>query len=67
MKADLVFDLPDEDADLRHALAGSKLVGVILDANQLIRSYKKHGGSQERLIECLDELMWEGLKLAGES
>ena len=42
MKATLNFTLPDEDAEFRHAISGSRAVAVLFDLDQWLRARIKY-------------------------
>lgn len=56
MKATLHFTLPDEDAEFRHAISGSRAIAVLFDLDQWLRARIKYSGDDvpEDVIEAFE-------------
>ena len=58
MKATLQFTLPEDDAEFRHAISGSRAIGVLFDLDQLLRAQIKHSDDtvSEDVIEAFENI-----------
>jgi len=64
MKAILEFELPEDSAEMRYALAGLDALLVLSDLDNELRSLLKHGagafaGLDEKTIERVREWVWD--------
>jgi len=59
MKATLEFKLPEEDREHLDAINGTKWKIVLLDFDETLRRYIKHGHSFVSVEDCLDSLRAE--------
>lgn len=56
MKATLHFAFPDDDADFRHAISGSRAIGVLFALDQWLRARIKYSNETvpEDVIEAFE-------------
>lgn len=59
MKATLEFQLPEEEQEHLDAINGTKWKVVLMDFDETLRRYIKHGHSFVSVEDCLDSLQSE--------
>ena len=59
MKAILEFNLPEEDRDHLDAVNGTKWKVLLMDFDETLRRYIKHGHNFDDVEDCLERLRSE--------